>query len=124
MTRWRPWILALTYLAWGVQLGLTKWVGPDAGTFIAAALLAAAGFLELSPDRPPRIVLILGGFFALTVGSVALRGLTTLDGGHSIQGFSDLRDAITQTAAITLGLIVGAVPVQAAAVRRRRTAAG
>src|ERR1700722_16581183 len=120
-----PWILALTYLAWVVQLGVTKWVGPDAGTFIAAALLAAAaGFLELAPDRPPRIVLILGGVFALTVGSGALRRLTTLDGGHSIQGFSDLRDAITQTAAITLGLIVGAVPVQAAAVRRRRPAAG
>src|SRR5580693_8661445 len=119
-----PWILALTYLAWGVQLGVTKWLGPDAGTFIAAGLLAAAaGFLELSPSRPPRIVLILGGFFALTVGSLVLRGLTTLDGGHSIQGFGDLRDAITQTAAITLGLIVGAVPVQAAAVRRRRAAA-
>jgi uncharacterized membrane protein YjjP (DUF1212 family) len=119
-----PWILALTYLAWGVQLGVTRWVGPDAGTFVAAGLLAAAaGFLELSPSRPPRIVLILGGFFALTVGSVALRGLTTLDGGHSIQGFGDLRDAITQTAAITLGLIVGAVPVQAAALRRRRAAA-
>jgi uncharacterized membrane protein YjjB (DUF3815 family) len=118
-----PWILALTYLAWGVQLGMTKWVGPDAGTFVAAVLLAAAaGFLELSPSRPPRIVLILGGFFALTVGSVALRGLTTLDGGHSIQGFGDLRDAIAQTAAITLGLIVGAVPLQAAAVRRRRLA--
>ena len=67
-------------------------------------------------------MLILGGFFALTVGSVALRGLTTLDGGHAIQGFGDIRDAITQTAAITLGLIVGAVPVQAAAVRRRRAA--
>src|ERR1700678_3538174 len=120
-----PWILVLTYLAWGVQCGVTRWVGPDAGTFIAAGLLAAAaGFLELSPSRPPRIVLILGGFFALTVGSVALRGLTTLDGGHSIQGFGDLRDAITQTAAITLGLIVGAVPLQSAAVRRRRTAAG
>jgi uncharacterized membrane protein YjjB (DUF3815 family) len=119
-----PWILALTYLAWGVQLGVTRWAGPDAGTFVAAGLLAAAaGFLELSPSRPPRIVLILGGFFALTVGSVALRGLTTLDGGHSIQGFGDLRDAITQTAAITLGLIVGAVPVQAAALRRRRAAA-
>jgi uncharacterized membrane protein YjjB (DUF3815 family) len=62
-----PWTLALTYLAWGVQLGVTKWLGPDAGTFIAAGLLAAAaGFLELSPSRPPRIVLILGGFFALS----------------------------------------------------------
>jgi uncharacterized membrane protein YjjP (DUF1212 family) len=114
-----PWILALTYVAWGVQLGVTKWVGPTAGTFVAAALLAAvAGFLETSPDRPPRIVLILGGFFALTVGALALRGLTTLDGGHAIEGFNDIRDAVTQTAALTLGLVVGAVPVQAAAARR------
>jgi uncharacterized membrane protein YjjP (DUF1212 family) len=116
-----PWILALTYLAWGTQLGLTKWIGPTAGTFIAAALLAAAGgFLEQSPRNPPRIVLILGGFFALTVGALALRGLTTLDGGHEIQGFNDIRDAITQTAALTLGLIVGAVPPQASALRGQR----
>ncbi len=40
-----------------------------------------------------------------------------------IQGFNDIRDAVTQTAAITLGLIVGAVPVQAATVRRRQAAA-
>jgi uncharacterized membrane protein YjjP (DUF1212 family) len=116
-----PWILVLTYLAWGVQLGTTKWVGPTAGTFVAAALLAAAaGLLEIAPDRPPRIVLILGGFFALTVGALALRGLTTLDGGHQIEGFNDIRDAITQTAALTLGLVVGAVLVQAGAARGRR----
>jgi hypothetical protein len=49
-----------------------------------------------------------------------------VDGGHQIQGFNDLRDALSQTAAITLGLIVGAVPVpvQAAAARRRQAAAG
>jgi uncharacterized membrane protein YjjP (DUF1212 family) len=116
-----PWILTLTYLAWGVQLGLTKWVGPTAGTFVASAFLAAtAGYLETAPRRPPRIVLILGGFFALTVGALALRGLTTLDGGHSIQGFNDIRDAVEQTAALTLGLVVGTVPVQAAVARARR----
>jgi len=116
-----PWILGLTYVAWGVQLGVTKWVGPSAGTFIAAALLAAAaGFLETSPSRPPRIVLILGGFFALTVGALALRGLTTLDGGHEIQGFDDIREAITQTAALTLGLVVGAALAQTAPGHARR----
>jgi uncharacterized membrane protein YjjP (DUF1212 family) len=120
-----PWVLALTYLAWGVQFGMTRWVGPTAGTFVAAVLLAvAAGYLEISASRPPRIVLILGGFFALTVGALALRGLTTIDGGFTIQGFNDIRDAVTQTAALTLGLVVGAVPVQAAvASRARRMAA-
>ena len=100
---------------------MTRWVGPTAGTFAAAVLLAAAaGYLEGSARRPPRIVLILGGFFALTVGALALRGLTTIDGGFTIQGFNDIRDAVTQTAALTLGLVVGAVPVQAVAASRAR----
>ncbi len=104
-----PWILALTYLAWAVQLGVTRWAGPTAGTFVAAVLLgAAAGWLERSPANPPRIVLIIGGFFALTVGALALRGLATLHGDHVIQGLNDLRDAISLTVALTLGLIVGA----------------
>jgi uncharacterized membrane protein YjjP (DUF1212 family) len=107
-----PWILVLTYLAWGVQLGITRWAGPTAGTFVAAVLLgAAAGWLERSPRNPPRIVLIIGGFFALTVGALALRGLATLHGDHVIQGLNDLRDSISLTVALTLGLIVGAAPM-------------
>jgi uncharacterized membrane protein YjjP (DUF1212 family) len=112
------WILALTYLAWFVQLGVTRWVGPAAGTFVAAMVLAAAaGALERSSRNPPRIVLILGGFFALTVGALALRGLATLNGDHVIQGLNDLRDAISLTVALTLGLIVGAVPMSAVSFR-------
>jgi uncharacterized membrane protein YjjB (DUF3815 family) len=38
-----PWMLALVYLAWGVQLGVTKIVGPTVGTFAAGAVLAIAG---------------------------------------------------------------------------------
>jgi uncharacterized membrane protein YjjB (DUF3815 family) len=107
-----PWIMTLTYLAWGVQVGVTKWTGPTAGTFVAAVLLgAAAGALERSPRNPPRIVLIIGGFFALTVGALALRGLATLNGDHYIEGLADLRDAISLTVALTLGLIVGAAPM-------------
>jgi uncharacterized membrane protein YjjP (DUF1212 family) len=115
-----PWILALTYLAWGVQLAVTRWAGPTAGTFVAAVLLgAAAGGLEVSPRNPPRIVLIIGGFFALTVGALALRGLATLDGDHLIQGLNDLRDAISLTVALTLGLIVGAAPMLTVKLRPR-----
>jgi uncharacterized membrane protein YjjP (DUF1212 family) len=115
-----PWILALTYLAWGVQLAVTRWAGPTAGTFVAAMLLgAAAGALERSPRNPPRIVLIIGGFFALTVGALALRGLATLDGDHVIQGLNDLRDAISLTVALTLGLIVGAAPMLTVNLRPR-----
>jgi uncharacterized membrane protein YjjP (DUF1212 family) len=115
------WILVLTYLAWGVQLAITRWAGATAGTFIAAILLgAAAGALERSPRNPPRIVLIIGGFFALTVGALALRGLATLDGDHYIQGLNDLRDAISLTVALTLGLIVGAAPMLTVRLRPRQ----
>jgi uncharacterized membrane protein YjjB (DUF3815 family) len=64
-------------------------------------------------------VLIIGGFFTLTVGALALRGLTTIDGGNQIQGLNDLRDSIIQTGAITLGLIVGAFAVAAVTFRQR-----
>lgn len=112
------WILLFVYLAWGTQLAATKLVGPVAGTFIAGTVLAlAAGLLARSPSRPPRIVVILGGFFALTVGALALRGLAVIDGGQHVQGFNDLRDAVAQTAALTFGLVVGSV---AATARARR----
>ena len=56
----------------------------------------------------------------LTVGALALRGLATLNGDHTIQGLNDLRDSISLTVALTLGLIVGAAPMQAASFRPRR----
>ncbi len=108
------WVLLFVYLAWGTQLAGTKLVGPVAGTFIAGTVLAlAAGLLARSPSRPPRIIVILGGFFALTVGALALRGLAVIDGGQHVQGFNDLRDAVAQTAALTFGLVVGSVAAAA-----------
>jgi hypothetical protein len=80
--------LLLVYLAWGVQeLVLAHSLvvpqegetGATGAAFIAAAVLAfAAGVLEQFRNLPPRGVTILAGFFALTVGAVALRGLTLL----------------------------------------------
>ena len=40
-----PWMVALTYLVWGVQLAITKIAGPGVGTFAAGAVLAIAGGL-------------------------------------------------------------------------------
>jgi uncharacterized membrane protein YjjP (DUF1212 family) len=125
-----PWMLLLVYLAWGVQeVVLAHSVvvpsegetGATGAVFIAAALLAfAAGVLEQFRDMPPRGVTILGGFFALTVGAVALRGLTMLAGNPRVQGYNDIRDATEETVALTLGLIAGAVPAAAIAAYRRR----
>ena len=125
-----PWMLLLVYLAWGVQeLVLDHSLvnpqqgetGATAAVFVAATVLAfAAGVLEQFRNLPPRGVTILAGFFALTVGAVALRGLTALAGNPHIQGFNDIRDATTETVALTLGLITGAVLAAAIATYRRR----
>ena len=125
-----PWMLLLVYLAWGAQeLVLAHSLvvpsegetGATGAVFLAAALLAfAAGVLEQFRTLPPRGVMILGGFFALTVGAVALRGLTMLAGSPRVQGFNDIRDATEETVALTLGLIAGAVPAAAIAAYRRR----
>jgi uncharacterized membrane protein YjjP (DUF1212 family) len=125
-----PWMLLLVYLAWGVQeLVLAHSLvvpqegetGATAAAFVAATVLAfAAGTLEQFRDLPPRGVTILGGFFALTVGAVALQGLTALAGNPRVQGFNDIRDATSETVALTLGLIAGAVPAAAIAVYRGR----
>jgi uncharacterized membrane protein YjjP (DUF1212 family) len=125
-----PWMLLLVYLAWGAQeLVLAHSLvvpsegetGATGAVFLAAALLAfAAGVLEQFRKLPPRGVMILGGFFALTVGAVALRGLTMLAGSPRVQGFNDIRDATEETVALTLGLIAGAVPAAAIAAYRRR----
>jgi uncharacterized membrane protein YjjP (DUF1212 family) len=129
-----PWMLLLVYLAWGVQeLVLAHSLvvpqegetGATAAVFVAATALAfAAGTLEQFRDLPPRGVTILGGFFALTVGAVALQGLTALAGNPRVQGFNDIRDATSETVALTLGLIAGAVPAAAIAAYRGRARRG
>nr|WP_240982595.1 threonine/serine exporter family protein [Streptomyces sp. S3(2020)] len=103
-------LLALVYLTVAVQSGVTKLIGETGGTFVAAvALTAASTLLARSPARPPRLVLLLPGFFTLTVGSLGMRGLTTLAGGYVIEGFHDLLQLVTVVTAISVGMVVGAV---------------
>src|ERR1700722_16745157 len=127
-----PWMLLLVYLAWGAQeLVLAHSLvvpqegetGATAAVFVAATiLLLAAGVLEQFRGLPPRGVTILAGFFALTVGAVALRGLTALAGSPQVQGFNDIRDATSESVALTLGLIAGAGAAAAIAADGRRNA--
>jgi len=127
-----PWMLLLVYVAWGAQeLVLAHSLvvpqegetGATAAVFVAATILAfAAGVLEQFRGLPPRGVTILAGFFALTVGAVALRGLTALAGNPQVQGFNDIRDATSESVALTLGLIAGAGAAAAIAAYRRRNA--
>ncbi|MER5874536.1 MULTISPECIES: threonine/serine exporter family protein [unclassified Streptomyces] len=108
-------LLVLVYLTVGVQSLATKAIGEAGGTFVAAAVLSAvATRLTLRPGLPPRLVLLLPGFFTLTVGSLGMRGLTTLAGGHVIAGFQDLLKLVTIVTAIAVGMVFGATLAQPA----------
>ena len=102
------WIGLFVYVAWGVQLGGTWLIGDAGGTFLAAAVLCAAGtILGHHPRRPPSLIIIIGGVFVLTVGSMALRGLTTLAGGDVVTSFHDMGTFCRVAGSLTFGLIVG-----------------
>ncbi|MEV6701135.1 threonine/serine exporter family protein [Streptomyces sp. NPDC051453] len=101
-------LLLLVYVTVGVQSAFTKLLGDTGGTFVAAVVLAvAATLIGRKPHRPPRLILILPGFFTLTVGSLGMRGLTTLAGGYVIEGFQDLLKLVTIVTALAVGLVVG-----------------
>ncbi|MFF6885709.1 threonine/serine exporter family protein [Streptomyces sp. NPDC012421] len=107
--RFLPVLLALVYLTVAVQSGATVLIGETGGTFVAAVVLAlTATLLSRGPARPPRLILILPGFFTLTVGSLGMRGLTTLAGGHVVDGFTDLLELVLVVTAIAMGLVLGA----------------
>ncbi|MFE6867366.1 threonine/serine exporter family protein [Kitasatospora sp. NPDC057692] len=114
--RFGPVLLLLVYLTVAAQSLATWLAGEVAGTFAAAVVLSAAATrLAARPGAPPRLILLLPGFFTLTVGSLGMRGLTDLAGGHPIGGFRDLVELVTLVTAIAVGLLTGEV---LAAVRR------
>ena len=69
-------------------------------------------------------MLVLGGFFVLTVGGLGLRGAAALVGSDVVSGFDDLRDFFIQmpTVAIALALSVLATDRSEAVASRRRAA--
>ncbi|TCC50504.1 hypothetical protein E0H73_41295 [Kribbella pittospori] len=57
--------------------------------------------------RPPRLLLVVGGFFVLTVGGLGLRGITALLGGDVISSFDNLRGFLLQVPTVGIAIAIG-----------------
>lgn len=102
------WVLAGVMGTFLAQQAVTRAVGDVTGTLVAGVLLGAyATWVSLPGHRPPRLVIVLGGFFVLTVGALGLRGATALIGGQPITGVENLVDFLLQVPTVALGIGIG-----------------
>ena len=108
--RWRDfgWVVTMILFADAVQEAGTLVLGELGSTFIAGAAVACvAGLLARNVTRPPYLVLMLGAFFVLTVGTTGLDGLSSLADGDLARGFTSVADMFGIASALSLGLLTG-----------------
>ena len=104
------WLVPTVIATYLLQQGATRVGGSIVGTLVAGAALGAfASVVAQQANRPPRLVLLLGGFFVLTVGGVGVRGVTALIGGDVVSGLSNLIEFGVQMPTVALALAVGVV---------------
>jgi uncharacterized membrane protein YjjP (DUF1212 family) len=102
------WVLGGVMGTFLAQQAVTRAVGEVTGTLVAGSLLGAyATWVSRSGRRPPRLVVVLGGFFVLTVGALGLRGVTALVGGQPVTGVENLVDFALQMPTVALGIGIG-----------------
>jgi hypothetical protein len=93
-----------------LQQGATRLAGEIVGTLVAGAALGVfANLVAAGPRRPPRLILLLGGFFVLTVGGLGVRGVTALFGGDAVSGIQNLADFALQVPTVAIAIAVGVI---------------
>lgn len=118
------WLVPGVIATFLLQQGVTRAAGAVIGTLVAGAVLGAcANVVGAHPQRPPRLILLLGGFFVLTVGGVGVRGATSLLGGDIVTGLQNLSDFALQVPTVALALGAGIILSDRWARRIRDTAA-
>lgn len=102
------WLVPSVLATFLLQQGVTRVAGAVLGTLVAGAVLGAfANLLDANPHRPPRLVLVLGGFFVLTVGGLGVRGVTAVLGDDPVDGLTDLVDFGLQVPTVALAIALG-----------------
>ena len=102
------WLVPSVLATFLLQQGATRIAGAVVGTLVAGVALGAhANVIGVSRGRPPRLILVLGGFFVLTVGGVGVRGATALFGGDIVSGLQDLADFALQVPTVAIAIAVG-----------------
>ncbi len=115
------WLVPSVLATFLLQQGATVLAGAVVGTLVAGAALGAyANAVGGIPGRPPRLILVLGGFFVLTVGGVGVRGATALLGGDAVSGLQDLADFALHVPTVAVAIATGVIITDL--VRNRRVA--
>lgn len=104
------WLVPSVIATYFIQDGATRVAGSVVGTLVAGAVLGAfANLVDRSEHAPPRLILVLGGFFVLTVGGLGVRGLTAVFGGDVVSSVHDLADFGLQVPTVALALALGTI---------------
>jgi len=114
-----PVMAALVMTTYLLYAGTAKLAGDVIGTLVAGTVAGlAATILARRPQLPPRLELILGPFFTLTVGSLGLRGVTQLISGHPIGGAKTLTDFLLIVPTVAFALLIGYLLASSPRLRR------
>lgn len=109
-----PWITALLYVAYSVQVLTEPLVGAVISAFLAALVMTPVAAQIARHGGPPAIVPFLPAFWLLVPGALGLVGITTLiDAGTG--SLNTILATVSTMVAVALGILAGSL------VPRRRT---